>query len=336
MEHHTPSPVVSATQNRRGLFSASEPFAHGWLSTGGPHEIFYEQCGVPAGRPCLIMHGGPGGAISRTMRRFFDPTKWRMTLFDQRGCGRSRPNASLEDNTTWALIEDIERLREHLGIDKWCVFGGSWGSTLALAYAITHPARVESLVLRGVFLLTEKELAWFYQGGAAMLFPDAWARFCAPIPEAERGDMMSAYHKRLTDPDQSIQSEVARAWSQWEGDTISIRGPEAQPSKFNEVDFALTFARIECHFFVNYGFFPAPDWIVRNAEKLSNIPGWIVQGRFDVVTPMDAAWRLKAAWPQAHLEVVWDAGHASTEPGVVDALVRATDQALIVGASAKD
>ena len=276
----------------------------------------------------MILHGGPGGAINPTMRRFFDPSKWRMALFDQRGCGKSRPNASLDDNTTWSLIEDIERLREHLGVEKWCVFGGSWGSTLALAYAIKHPERVESLVLRGIFLLTKRELAWFYQDGASMMFPDAWARFCAPIPVAERGDMMAAYHKRLTHPDRRVQAEAAAAWSQWEGDTISIRGPEARPSKFNEIDFAIAFARIECHFFVNGGFFPQEDWLVANAAKLAKIPGWIVQGRFDVVTPMESAWRLKTAWTAARVEVVWDAGHASTEPGIVDALVRATDQAL--------
>jgi proline iminopeptidase len=253
-----------------------------------------------------------------------------MVLFDQRGCGRSRPNASLKDNTTWTLIEDIERLRKHLGVEKWCVFGGSWGSTLALAYAIAHPERVESLILRGVFLLTERELHWFYQDGASMLFPDAWQRFCAPIPEVERGDMMAAYHTRLNHPARRVQAEAAAAWSQWEGDTISIRGPEARPSKFNEIDFAIAFARIECHFFANHGFFPEEGWILKNAAKLRAIPGWIVQGRFDVVTPMDAAWRLKKAWPEARFDVVWDAGHASTEPGIVDALVRATDQALAV------
>ena len=328
MERNTPSPAVSASQHRRGLFPENEPYAQGWLATGGPHEIFYEECGNPDGKPCVILHGGPGGAINPTMRRFFDPIKWRMALFDQRGCGRSRPNASLEDNPTWALIEDIERLREHLGVEKWCVFGGSWGSTLALAYAITHPERVESLILRGVFLLTERELRWFYQDGASMLFPDAWARFCAPIPESERGDMMAAYHKRLTHPDRAIQAEAAAAWSQWEGDTISIRGPEARPSKFNEIDFAIAFARIECHFFVNGGFFPSKNWILENLDRIRDIPGWIIQGRFDVVTPMESAWKLKAGWPEARLEVVWDAGHASTEPGIVDGLVRAPDQAL--------
>ncbi len=328
MERNTPPLTVSSSGNRRGLFADNEPYAHGWLPTGGPHEIFYEECGNPDGKPCVILHGGPGGAVNPTMRRFFNPAKWRMALFDQRGCGKSRPNASLDDNTTWSLIEDIERLRVHLGVEKWTVFGGSWGSTLALAYAIKHPERVEALVLRGIFLLTQRELRWFYQDGASMLFPDAWARFCAPIPLAERGDMMSAYHKRLTHPDRRVQAEAAQAWSQWEGDTISIRGPEARPSKFNEIDFAIAFARIECHFFANGGFFTEDGWILNNIDKIRGIPGWIVQGRFDVVTPMDSAWSLKNAWPEANFDIVWDAGHASTEPGIVDGLVRATDAAL--------
>ena len=328
MERNTPAPVVSSSVNRRGLFPESDSFAHGWLPTGGPHEIFYEECGNPNGKPCVILHGGPGGAINPTMRRFFNPDKWRMVLFDQRGCGKSRPNASLDDNTTWSLIDDIERLRIHLGVEKWTVFGGSWGSTLALAYAVTHPQRVEALVLRGVFLLTQRELRWFYQDGASFLFPDAWARFLAPIPEAERGDLVSAYHRRLTHKDRRVQAEAAAAWSQWEGDTISIRGPEARPSKFNEIDFAIAFARIECHFFANKGFFAEDGWLLKNIGKIRGIPGWIVQGRFDVVTPMESAWNLKTAWPEARFEVVWDAGHASTEPGIVDALVRATDQAL--------
>lgn len=328
MERNTPPLAVSSFASRRGLFADNGPYAYGWLPTGGPHEIFYEECGNRDGKPCVILHGGPGGAVNPTMRRFFNPAKWRMALFDQRGCGKSRPNASLDDNTTWSLIEDIERLRVHLGVEKWTVFGGSWGSTLALAYAITHPERVEALVLRGIFLLTQRELRWFYQDGASMLFPDAWERFCAPIPMAERGDMMSAYHKRLTHPDRRVQAEAAQAWSQWEGDTISIRGPEARPSKFNEIDFAVAFARIECHFFANGGFFTEDGWILNNIDKIRGIPGWIVQGRFDVVTPLDSAWSLKKAWPEASFDIVWDAGHASTEPGIVDGLVRATDQAL--------
>ena len=315
---------------RRTLYPENEPFASGWLRTEGPHQVYYEECGTPGGKPCVILHGGPGGAINPTMRRFFDPARWRMALFDQRGCGRSRPNAMLEGNTTWTLVEDIERLRERLGVERWTVFGGSWGSTLALAYAVTHPERVEALILRGVFLLTRKELAWFYQQGASMLFPDAWERFIAPIPEAERGDLLQAYYRRLTSPDRAVQAEAAAAWSRWEGDTISIRGPEARPAKFNEADFAVAFARIEAHYFVNGGFFPYDGWLLDQVERIRGTPGWIVQGRFDVVTPMDAAWRLKSAWPEARFDVIWDAGHASTEPGTVDALVRATDAAYLL------
>ncbi len=328
----TSSDGPAGASARRGLFPENEPFARGWLKTGSAHEIYYEECGAPAGKPCVILHGGPGGAINPTMRRFFDPRRWRMALMDQRGCGRSTPYASLENNTTWDLIDDIERLRMHLGVERWTVFGGSWGSTLALAYAIKHPERVEGLVLRGIFLLTRPELEWFYQRGASMMFPDAWEGFEAPIPEGERSDMVSAYYKRLTGSDRGAQARCAAAWSQWEGDTISLRGPEARPSKFNEEDFTIAFARIECHYFINHGFFPEEDWIVRNAAALAGIPGWIVQGRFDVVTPMTSAWRLSKAWPDAELNVVWDAGHASTEPGIIDCLVRATDAALKIQA----
>jgi proline iminopeptidase len=317
-----------STAGRRGLYGESEPIASGWLATEGVHEVYYEECGARGGRPAVVLHGGPGGAINPTMRRFFDPTRWRIALFDQRGCGRSRPNASLDDNTTWTLVEDIERLRRRLDIERWTVFGGSWGSTLALAYAITYPERVAGLILRGIFLLTEKELTWFYQEGASMIFPDAWERFERAIPREERGDMLGAFHRRLTDPDLKVQAAAAAAWSQWEGDTISLRGPEARPAKFNEVEFAVAFARIECHFFANRGFFPHDGWILDNIDKVRKIPGWIVQGRFDVVTPLASAWALKAAWPEARFEIIWDAGHASTEPGIVDALVRATDQAL--------
>jgi proline iminopeptidase len=329
MERSTPAPAAMSAAGRRGLYPEAEPFSAGWLPTGGLHEIYYEECGAQHGKPVVVLHGGPGGAINTTMRRFFDPTRWRTVLFDQRGCGKSRPNASLQDNTTWTLVEDIERLRKRLGIQKWSVFGGSWGSTLALAYAIRHPERVENLVLRGVFLLTERELNWFYQDGASMLFPDAWERFCAPIPAPERGDMISAYHKRLIHADRRVQAEAAAAWSQWEGDTISLRGPEARPAKFNEVDFAIAFARIECHFFANRGFFDEDGWILKNIDRIAKIPGWIVQGRFDVVTPLESAWALKKAWAASKFEIIWDAGHASTEPGIIDALVRATDQALL-------
>ena len=328
MDRSSPSSPIAHAAGRRVLYPEIDPFNFGWLKTDGPHEIFFEECGNPAGAPAVVLHGGPGGAINSTMRRFFDPQKWRVALFDQRGCGKSRPNASLENNTTWSLIEDIERLRVHLGVEKWCVFGGSWGSTLALAYAMTHPERVTGLVLRGIFLVTQRELQWFYQDGAGMLFPDAFERFKAPIPEAERGDLIGAYHRRLTSDDRRVQAEAAAAWSQWEGDTISIRGPEARPPKFNESDFAVAFARIENHFFANRGFFEEDGWLLKNVERIRHIPGWIVQGRFDVVTPLETAWALHKAWPEAKFEIVWDAGHASTEPGIIDGLIRATDAAV--------
>lgn len=316
--------------SRRGLFPEVEPFAYGWMPTESVHEIYYEECGSPGGKPAVVLHGGPGGAVNPGMRRFFDPSRWRVVLFDQRGCGKSRPNAELHDNDTWKLIDDIERLRERCGVEKWTVFGGSWGSTLALAYAIRHPERVEALILRGIFLLTERELSWFYQHGASMIFPDAWEEFLRPIPPEERGDLMSAYYRRLTSKDAGEQLRAAVAWSSWEGDTISVKGPEARPERFAEAEFALAFARLECWYFVNRGFLPEDDWILKNVARFRHIPGWIVQGRFDVVTPLDSAWSLKKAWPEARLEIIGDAGHASTEPGIVDALVRATDAALKV------
>jgi len=328
MERTAPPRLASgAAGSRRTLYPEAEPFDFGWLKTDGPHEVYYEACGNPQGKAAVVLHGGPGGAINPTMRRFFDPKRWNVTLFDQRGCGRSRPNASLDDNTTWTLIDDIERLRVSRGVEKWTVFGGSWGATLALAYAIKHPDRVEALILRGVFLLTQRELNWFYQDGCSMLFPDAWERFVRPIPLDERSDMVGAYHKRLTDPDRQVRAEAASAWSQWEGDTISIRGPEARPPKFNEIDFAIAFARIECHYFHNGGFFPEDGWLLNNIANIRGIPGWIVNGRFDVVTPLESAWKLSKAWPEARFEIVWDAGHASTEPGIIDGLLRATDAA---------
>lgn len=312
---------------RRGLYPEIEPFAYGWQTTESAHEVYYEECGAPGGKPAVVLHGGPGGAVNAAMRRFFDPTRWRTVLFDQRGCGKSRPHADLNENDTWKLVEDIERLRIRCGVEKWTVFGGSWGSTLALVYALTHPERVEALILRGVFLLTRRELHWFYQDGASLLFPDAWERYLAPIPADERGDMMAAYYRRLTSDDATVRREAAVAWSSWEGDTISVKGPEGRPEKFAEVDFATAFARLECHYFVNGGFLPEDGWILKNAHKLRGIPCWIVQGRFDVVTPLESAWALSKTWPEARLEIVGDAGHASTEPGIVDALVRATDEA---------
>jgi proline iminopeptidase len=315
---------------RRGFYPEIEAYASGWMETDSVHEIYYEESGAPDGKPVVVLHGGPGGATSPGMRRFFDPKRWRTVMFDQRGCGQSRPNADLTDNTTWTLIEDIERLRERLGIEKWTVFGGSWGSTLALAYAIKHPERVEALILRGIFLLTKRELRWFYQDGAGALFPDAWERYLEPIPAEERGDLMGAYYKRLTGNDREEQIRAATAWTGWEGDTISVKGPAARPEKFGETEFAVAFARLECWYFVNGGFLPEDGWLLKNVDKIRHIPCWVVQGRFDVVTPIETAWALTRAWPEAKFEIIGDAGHASTEPGIVDALVRATDAALAI------
>jgi len=314
-------------QPRRDLYPEIEPFNSGWMATDGLHEVWFEECGNPQGVPVVVLHGGPGGAVNPGMRRYFDPAVYRIVLLDQRGCGKSRPHASLDDNTTWTLIEDIERLRVQLSIDRWVVFGGSWGSTLSLAYAITHPDRVRALVLRGIFLLTRRELHWFYQDGASMLFPDAWERFLAPIPEDERQDLMGAYHRRLVGQDRAEQERCAIAWSSWEGETVSVEGPDARPDKFAEPDFAIAFARIESHYFVNGGFFPEDGWLLKNIDRIRHIPTWIAQGRFDVVTPMSGAWALHRAWPEARLDIVKDAGHASSEPGIVDSLIRATDWA---------
>jgi proline iminopeptidase len=312
---------------RRELYPELEPFASGWMQTDGVHEIYFEECGNPQGQPVLVLHGGPGGAVNPAMRRYFDPAIYRIILFDQRGCGKSRPNASLQDNTTWTLIDDIERLRERCDVERWTVFGGSWGSTLSLAYAITHPERVKALVLRGIFLLTRKELRWFYQDGASMIFPDAWERFIAPIPEDERHDLMGAYYRRLTGDDIAERERCAIAWSSWEGDTVSVEGPAGRPEKFAEPDFAVAFARIECWYFTNGGFFPEENWLLKNIGRIRHIPTWIAQGRFDVVTPIASAWALHRAMPEAKLDVVADAGHASSEPGIIDSLVRATDWA---------
>ena len=315
---------------RRVLYPEIEPTASGWMTTDSVHEVYWEECGNPHGLPVIVLHGGPGGAVNPSMRRYFDPAKYRIVMFDQRGCGKSRPNASLEANTTWDLIADIERLREQLGIEKWVVFGGSWGSTLSMAYAITHPERAKALVLRGIFLLTKKELCWFYQDGASMIFPDAWERFVAPIPEKERHDLMGAYYKRLMGNDEKARTEAAVAWSSWEGETVSVEGPASRPDKFAEPEFAVAFARIENWYFTNGGFFPTENWLIENVDRMRHIPTWIAQGRFDVVTPISGAWALHKAWPEAKLDIVPDAGHASTEPGIIDSLIRATDWAATV------
>ncbi len=311
---------------RRTLYPDIEPFDAGLLEVSPLHRIYYEQCGNPRGKPVVFLHGGPGAGCNAKSRRFFDPKHYRIVLFDQRGCGRSTPHAELTDNTTWHLVADIERLREHLSIARWQVFGGSWGSTLALAYGQTHPERVSELVLRGIFMLRRWELEWFYQQGCDAIFPDAWEAYLQPIPEVERGDLMTAYHRRLTGADPEMQLAAARAWSIWEGATSFLFQDSAHIASSGEDKFALAFARIECHYFVNGGFFEENDQLLRNAYRLRAIPSVIVQGRYDVCCPMRSAWDLHRAWPEADLRIVADAGHSAFEPGITHELIAATDR----------
>jgi proline iminopeptidase len=307
------------------LYPEIEPFDHGTLAVDDRHTLYYEQCGNPHGKPVVILHGGPGGGCSAKMRRFHDPEVYRIVLFDQRGSGRSTPHADLVDNTTWHLVADIERLREHLGIARWQVFGGSWGSTLALAYAQTHPQMVTELVLRGIFMLRRWELEWFYQEGASRLFPDSWDHYLAAIPVVERHDLISAYHRRLTSGDEAVRLDAARAWSVWEAATSFLHQDPQFMQSHEDPAFALAFARIECHYFVNGGFFEVEDQLLRDAHRLHGIPGVIVHGRYDVVCPLANAWDLHKAWPQARLEISPSSGHSGFEVENVDALVRATD-----------
>jgi proline iminopeptidase len=314
---------AAAALERRGLYPPIEPFKSGMLDVGDGHRVYFERCGDPDGTPAVFLHGGPGAGCSPAQRRLFDPKRYCVTLFDQRGCGRSTPHAGLEANTTWDLVTDIERLRTRFGYENWLVFGGSWGSTLALAYAETHPERVSGLIVRGVFTLTKAEVDWYYQGGAAWLFPDLWEGFLAPIPEAERGDLVAAYHRRLTGDDEGARLEAAKAWSLWEAATITLL-PNDLAGQFGEDRYALAFARIENHYFTHGGWL-AEDQLIQDAGRLEGIDGVIVQGRYDVATPMRSAWRLAKAWPRARFEIVPDAGHAFDEPGILDRLIRATD-----------
>jgi len=290
------------------------------------HTIWVGEYGNPEGKPALLVHGGPGGGSNPTMARLHDPSAYRIILFDQRGSGRSTPHAELEENTTWHLVADMETIRTRLGIERWQLLGGSWGSCLGLAYAETHPDRVSELILRGIFTLRRKELEWFYQAGASYLMPEAFAEFLAPIPEEERGDMITAYHKRLTGPDPDVRLAAARAWSMWEGATLSLLPDPGRVAAFGSPHYALAFARIECHYFMNRGFFDSDDEILARAHVLRDIPGVIVHGRYDLCTPILTAWELSKAWPTAEFKVIPDSGHAMTEPGIVDALVRATEK----------
>ena len=308
------------------LYPETKPFDTGRLKVSPIHELYYEQVGNPTGKPAVFLHGGPGGGIVPEYHRYFDPEIYRVVLFDQRGSGNSTPHASLEENTTWHLVSDIEQLREHLGINTWQVFGGSWGSTLALAYAETHPDRVHELVLRGIFLCRPKEIQWFYQEGASAMYPDRWEQYLAPIPPTERSDLMRAFHRRLTGNDRVAALAAARAWAVWEGSTSYLLTDDENVRKWGEDEFALAVARIECHYFVNRGFLKSERQLLDDVGRIRHIPAVIVQGRHDVVCPMFTAWDLHRAWPEADFRVVGDAGHSAFEPGITDELVRATDR----------
>ncbi len=303
-----------------------EPFNKGKLKVSDLHEIYFEQVGNPKGQPIVFLHGGPGGGINSDHRRYFDPKHYHVILFDQRGCGQSTPHAELKGNTTWDLVSDIEKLREHLQIKKWHVFGGSWGSTLALAYAITYPEQTTALILRGIFLCRPSEIRWFYQQGASNMFPEYWQTYFDHIPADERHDMVKAYYKRLTSTDEKVRLDAARVWSKWESATSYLHVNKTAIEEFDEPQKALAFARIECHYFINNSFFSTDNYLLENAYKLKNIPGHIVQGRYDVVCPATSAWELNQAWPQSTLEIIADAGHSASEPGIRSALIAATDK----------
>ena len=309
----------------RTLYPEIEAYESGFLDTGDGHSVYWERSGTRGAKPAVFLHGGPGGGFSPSHRRLFDPKLYDVLLFDQRGCGKSTPNASLDNNTTWHLVSDIEKLREMMGVEKWQVFGGSWGSTLALAYAEKHPERVSELVVRGIYTLTRAELAWYYQFGVSEMFPDKWECFLAPIPENERHDMMGAYRKRLTGADRDSQVEAAIAWSTWEGQTITLLPEPSTSDKFGEADFAIAFARIENHYFVHAGWMDEGQ-LLRDAHKLQDIPGTIVHGRYDMPCPAKYAWALHKAWPKADFRLIEGAGHAYSEPGILDALIEATNR----------
>jgi proline iminopeptidase len=308
------------------LYPAIEPYNTGMLAVSELHTLYFEEVGNPDGKPVVFLHGGPGGGLMADYRRYFDPQKWRVVLFDQRGCGRSTPFAELRGNTTWDLVADIERLREYLGIDQWAVFGGSWGSTLSLSYAITHPLRCTELFLRGIFLLRKKEIDWFYQGGCSRLFPDLWEQYLAPIPMAERDDLVNAYYRRLTSEDAAVRAEAARSWSIWEGSTSKLMFDPAAVGKFGDDQFADAFARIECHYFTNNGFFSEDNFLLNRADAIRHIPTVIVHGRYDVICPVENAWDLHKALPQSHLHIVADAGHSLSEPGISSVMIEYTDR----------
>lgn len=310
----------------RTLYPEIEPYDQGMLRVSDVHTLYYEQSGNPKGKPVVFLHGGPGGGSNPDYRRYFDPEAYRIVVFDQRGSGQSTPHASLVDNTTWHLVADIETLREHLRIDRWVVFGGSWGSTLSITYAETHPDRCLALVLRGIFLCRPWEIRWFYQQGADAIFPDLFENYISIIPEAERDNVVAAYYRRLTSEDEDVRLAAARAWSVWEGSTLKLLPDPDVIEHFGDAHTALSLARIECHYFINNAFFETENWLIENVGRIRHIPALIVQGRYDVVCPVRSAWDLHKAWPEAEFVIVPDAGHAIAEPGIVSALVEATER----------
>jgi len=313
------------TDGYRTLYPPIEPYASGMLDVGDGHSLYWERCGTRGAKPVVFLHGGPGAGCSPDHRRQFDPARYDIMLFDQRGCGRSTPYASLEANTTWHLVADIERLREMAGVERWMVYGGSWGSTLALAYAQTHPDRASELVLRGIFTFRQSELDWLYVQGASEIYPDKWPEFLAPIPEAERGDITAAYQRRLTGSDRAAQLQAAKAWSKWEAETVTLLPDPHVIEEFTSDEFAIAIARIENHYMVHKGWLDEGQLIL-GAAKLRHIPGVIVQGRYDCCTPPVTAWDLKQSWPEVELNIVPAAGHLFSEPGITDGLIRATDR----------
>ncbi|ABW30479.1 prolyl aminopeptidase [Acaryochloris marina] len=310
----------------RDLYPVITPYTTGKLQVSELHTLYYEEVGNPQGKPAVFLHGGPGGGIDPVYRQYFDPQQWRLVLFDQRGCGQSTPHAELRENTTWNLVRDIEALRQHLSIDQWVVFGGSWGSTLALAYSQTHPEACKGLILRGIFMLRNQELQWFYQEGTSNIFPDAWEAYLQTIPPEERHDLINAYYRRLTSNDPAIQLEAAKAWSVWEATTSKLIPDLELQEKCGEDTFATAFARIECHYFVNKGFLDTEDQLLRGCDHIQHLPIVIVQGRYDVVCPVISAWELHQQLPQSELQIIPDAGHSITEPGIRNALIEATDR----------
>lgn len=304
------------------LFDSIKPYVSHHLQVDDLHTLYIEECGNPTGLPVVFLHGGPGAGCSAYHRRYFDPDVYRIILFDQRGCGKSTPHASLENNTSWDLVSDIEFIREHLKIEKWVVFGGSWGSTLGLLYAQTHPQSVSGLILRGIFLARDRDVQWFYQKGTSRIFPDYWEKFLEPIPEAERGDMIAAYYKRLTSDNEIEKLRAAKAWSIWEGMTATLQTDKSVVDSFSDAYTALSVARIECHYFMHQCWLQE-DQLINNIDAIRHIPAYIVQGRYDVICPVEQAWELSVAWPEAKLSIIGDAGHAIVEPGITEALLRA-------------